>query len=127
MSIGQRMIYHITPRSEWVSAQAAGSYRPASLESEGFIHCSTARQVPAVAQAFYRGGVGLIILAVNVRFLLSEVIWEPPAGKPTRGVSPQDLFPHIYGPINFDAVLRIHDLILVTNGVVITPQLQEEN
>ena len=121
------MIYHITPRNEWISAQAAGSYRSASLESEGFIHCSTARQVPAVAQAFFRCGDELVILAIDVRFLLSEIRWEPPAGNPAGGISPHDLFPHIYGPINFDAIFRIHDLLLDTYGVVITPQLPEEN
>jgi uncharacterized protein (DUF952 family) len=121
------MIYHITPRREWISAQTAVSYRAASLESEGFIHCSTARQVPAVAQAFYRGGDELVVLAVDVRFLLSEIRWEPPAGTPAKGISPHDLFPHIYGPINFDAIFRVHELSVVTNDVVITPQLPEEN
>jgi uncharacterized protein (DUF952 family) len=121
------MIYHITPRSEWVAAQAAGSYRSASLGSEGFIHCSTPIQVPAVAKAFYRGQVGLVLLAIDESLVRSDLRWEAPAGHPAEGISPEDLFPHIYGPINLDAVLRIHVLELDTNEVQITPQLPKEN
>ena len=121
------MIYHITPRSDWTSAQAVGSYRSASLDGEGFIHCSTPIQVPAVTQAFYRGQVGLVLLAIDERLVRSELRWEAPAGQPVEGISTEDLFPHIYGPINLDAVLRIHELDLDTNGVQITPQLPQGN
>ena len=49
------MIYHITSRSAWDEAKARGEYRAPSLESEGFIHCSTRNQLLQVANAFYRG------------------------------------------------------------------------
>ena len=47
-------IYHITSRGAWIEATRNGSYAADSLESEGFIHCSTAAQVlPVARQNFY--------------------------------------------------------------------------
>ena len=102
-------IYHITSRAEWEDAQRRGEYVVPSLTGEGFIHCSTAGQVPHVANAFYRGRTDLVLLAIDETAASSEVRWEPPAGPPAAGISEADLFPHIYGPINFQAVTRALD------------------
>lgn len=102
-------IYHITSRAEWEDAQRRGEYVAPSLTGEGFIHCSTAGQVPHVANAFYRGRTDLVLLVIDETATGSEVRWEPPAGPPAAGISEADLFPHIYGPINLGAVTRVLD------------------
>lgn len=103
------MIYHITTKTKWQNAQAKGEYIAPSLESEGFIHCSTDKQVASVANAFYRGQKGLVLLKLDEDRIKSQVKWEAPAGPPADGISESDLFPHIYGPINLDAVISVID------------------
>jgi uncharacterized protein (DUF952 family) len=105
------MIYHITSRKAWEEAQAKGEYRTESLTTEGFIHCSTLEQVLPVADNFYKGQGGLIVLGIEPSLLSSDLKWEPPAGgAPPPGVPVGDQFPHIYGPINLNAVIKTVDL-----------------
>ncbi|MBI4731416.1 MAG: DUF952 domain-containing protein [Chloroflexi bacterium] len=111
-------MYHITTRTSWSAAQEAGAYTADSLASQGFIHCSKADQVLRVANAIYRGQTGLVLLEIDLSALRSEVRWEPGTdtvravntlGTPVRDGKPEELFPHIYGPLNLDAVHRVLD------------------
>lgn len=105
------MIYHITSRMAWSEARERGDYRAESLDTEGFIHCSTESQVVPVAQKYYQGQNDLLLLVIEPALLSSELKWEPPSGgAPPPGVPEGDLFPHIYGPINLDAVVQVLDL-----------------
>ena len=111
------MIYHITSRPEWGEAREHGEYRAPSLETEGFIHCSTSAQVLPVAEKYYSGQSGLLLLVIDEALLSSDLKWEPPAGgSPPPGVPVGDPFPHIYGPINLDAVVRAVDLEASPDG-----------
>jgi len=104
------MIFHITSRTAWLEAQAKGEYTASSLAAEGFIHCSTLSQVLPVANTFYKEQSGLCLLVIEPTLLSSTLDWEPPSGgTPPPGVPAGDLFPHIYGPINVDAVLKAVD------------------
>ena len=98
------MIYHITTKQTWADAQTKGEYTAPSLQTEGFIHCSTSKQVAHVANAFYRTQKDLILLKLDENKIKSQVKWEAPAGPPADGISESDLFPHIYGSINLDAI-----------------------
>jgi uncharacterized protein (DUF952 family) len=101
-------ILHITRRADWAAAQAAGQYTAPSLQSEGFIHFSTAEQVIAVANSFYAGQVDLVLLSVDTVKLTAPLKWEPPIGlPPPGGVTDQPLFPHLYGPLNLSAVVVV--------------------
>jgi uncharacterized protein (DUF952 family) len=103
------MILHITSRNEWKAAQERGEYKAPSLETEGFIHCSTEKQVAHVANAFYHGQNDLLLLKIDEAKLKPELKWEAPAGPPAPGISESDSFPHIFGPINLDAVASVLD------------------
>lgn len=103
------MILHITSKQEWLDAQTRGEYVAPSLTSEGFIHCSTDKQILNVANAFYRGRTDLVVLSLDETRIRSEVKWETPAGPPAENISEADLFPHIYGPINLDAIASVLD------------------
>jgi uncharacterized protein (DUF952 family) len=98
-------IFHITPRADWESALELGEYRAASLESEGFIHCSTSDQLIAVANHFYHGQQGLTLLCIDTDALKSDWRFES-ASEPLPGTANPD-FPHIYGSINVDAVVKV--------------------
>lgn len=99
------LIFHITPRDLWDAANAAGEYRAASLDSEGFAHCSTSDQLLPVANRFFQGQRGLVLLCIDTEQLQSEYRYEA-ATDPLPGAS-DPLFPHIYGPINLGAVVKV--------------------
>jgi uncharacterized protein (DUF952 family) len=97
-------ILHLADRAAWESARATGtpyamSTRDLTLEEEGFIHCATETQLPGVLDRYYRGlEHTLVLLEIDPARLGAEVRYEPSGG---------DLFPHIYGPIPIDAVLKV--------------------
>ena len=116
------MILHITSRAEWADAQTRGEYIAPSLNTEGFIHCSAISQVLPVANNYYKGQSGLVLLEIEPTLLSSKLKWEPPSGgAPPQGVPAGDQFPHIYGPINLDAVVRVADLVSKPDGTFDLP------
>jgi uncharacterized protein (DUF952 family) len=112
------LIYHITTRDASLDSQKTGEYRPESLTREGFIHFSQLHQVLGVANAFYTGLPDLVLLVVDTAHLKAELKYEPPVHPSTSATAPSadDLFPHLYGPLNFDAVLDIVALNPDENG-----------
>ncbi|RYY54556.1 MAG: DUF952 domain-containing protein [Chitinophagaceae bacterium] len=93
-------IYHVTTAGEWNVAKEKGAYESPSLNNEGFIHCSEARQVEGVLRRYFAGQDHLVKLVIDTDKLTSRYIqeWSP---------SVQDTFPHVYGPINLDAVTDV--------------------
>ena len=96
-------ILHATSRAAWSAAQAIGQYSADSLAGQGFIHCSKTSQILRVANIYYTGQPGLVLLEIDPGRLTSDLRWEPGTDLAT------ELFPHIYGPINLDAVVRVID------------------
>ena len=118
------MIYHITSRLAGLEAQERGEYRAESLEGEGFIHCSTSTQVLPVARKYYDGQSDLVVFAIDPSRLTSELRWEPPSGgAPPPGAPEGELFPHVYGPINLEAIVNVYDLEVNPDGSHRLPRL----
>ena len=92
-------IFHITTREVWEQQKPSGRYRHASLDTEGFIHCSDEGQVEPTWRRIFGAQSGLIVLEINVEQLESELRYE-------EG-EPDEMYPHIYGPINVDAVASV--------------------
>lgn len=107
------LIYHIANTPDWRQAQKEGEYRTStrgrSLEQQGFIHASTANQVAPVANAIYAGDTGLLVLVIDEDRVEPEIVYEPVPGWNTP-------FPHIYGPLNVDAVVATLSLLPDTAG-----------
>jgi uncharacterized protein (DUF952 family) len=101
------IIYHITSREAWLEAGRRGAYSAESLQSEGFIHCSTRAQVLQVARRFYPGRRGLVLLVIDPAKLIAEVKWE--LSIPPEGMAPGSRFPHVYGEIGLEAVVQCLD------------------
>jgi uncharacterized protein (DUF952 family) len=110
------LIYHITSRTSWYAAQKSGAYSADSLTSEGFIHCSRMDQILRVANAYYANQHGLVILVIDPSLLKPEVRWEAGTDKA------DELFPHIYGPLNLEAVVRVLDFEPGLDGKFHLPQ-----
>jgi uncharacterized protein (DUF952 family) len=86
------LIYKIVPRALWDAATAAGSFDGSAVDvRDGFIHFSTAAQVPATAAKHFRDVKDLLLVAVDAAALGDALRWEPSRGG--------DLFPHLYGTL----------------------------
>lgn len=108
------MIYHLAYKNDWEQAKTAGDYRQSTkgrtLEQQGFIHgCAEPAQVDQVANAFYRGDSNLLVLVIDEAKVRSEVRRDPVPGFDTP-------LPHIYGPLNPDAVVEAVPLELAADG-----------
>ena len=95
------IIYHIATAQDWEQARRDGQYttstRGQTLAEQGFIHASTAEQVAPVANIAYRGLPDLLVLVIDTDRVGPEIRWELVPGSDAP-------FPHIYGPLNVDAV-----------------------
>ncbi|WP_328989018.1 DUF952 domain-containing protein [Kribbella sp. NBC_01245] len=102
------MIYHVVPLGEW-NVNPELPYAPASLAEEGFVHCSADEATTlAIVNAFYRStSRPLLALVLDESRLVARCEWEAAAPAPPPGVAEGTLFPHVFGPINRDAVERI--------------------
>lgn len=90
------LIYHIVLPEVW-AAFDTGLYRHVSLETEGFIHCSFADQLDGVIERYYSKEAEVVVLEIESDRLMSRMIKEPSTNS--------EIYPHIYGPINRDAIV----------------------
>ena len=104
-----KRIYHIALRREVERAGRTGHYAPATLLSEGFIHCSYARQLEAVAARYFQGQQSLALIEIDPELITAPIVNENFTGGP-------ELYPHIYGPLPMSAVTAIRDLDCKPDG-----------
>lgn len=108
-------ILHIISKKDWEQAQKEGGYTPPSLAEEGFIHCSTIEQTAETANLFYKGKKNLLLLSISTHFLESPLVYEDPAGMP-NDENRAGQFPHIYGHLNLNAVIKVTPFTPNENG-----------
>ncbi len=111
-------IYHMMDNDQWRIAQEKGFYAPESLKVEGFIHFSKIDQILRVANSFYKGMSELIILKVDCDKLEAQIKIEPPLEDPEGS----ELFPHLYGRLNLDAVQEVIDFPCGEDGMFELPK-----
>jgi uncharacterized protein (DUF952 family) len=114
-------VFHIVSREDWEAAVAAGSYRPPSLEAQGFVHCSTREQVVETANRYFNGQDGLVLLCIEVSRLRPPLRYEPPDMPGHTATGPQSLFPHLYGPLDPEAVVNVLPLPARADGTFSLP------
>lgn len=93
------LLLHITRWEQWEQARREGVYRADSLAAEGFIHCSKPRQALLPANALFRGQTDLVLLCIDADRVRPDIRYE--------GVPGGEAFPHLYGPLNLDAVVKV--------------------
>ncbi|MEO8362885.1 MAG: GNAT family N-acetyltransferase [Ilumatobacteraceae bacterium] len=109
LSTEMQNIYHLTTRQAWNSRR--GDHTNPSLDSEGFIHCSSLHQLTTVANEYYLDADELLVLVIDPSRLTPPVRWEPPHhpdGSPPDVV--HLLYPHIYGAINTESVIDVVEM-----------------
>lgn len=92
-------LYHIVPMREWNIALESKRYAPDSLSREGFIHLSTREQLPVVQERHFKNHADLVLLHIDPLKVTAALKFET--------VYPEEApYPHLYGPLNLDAVIR---------------------
>jgi len=108
------IITHFTPRDHWEQERVADAFRVPSLEAQGFIHCSTPEQVIPVANFIAKDWDHVVLLWIDEDRVASPIVYENLEGG-------DKLFPHIYGPLNLDAVVKVSDFIKNEDGEYVLP------
>lgn len=94
------IILHITKYEQWIKEKETGAYRGNTLDSQGFIHCSTKEQILRVANSLFKNQKGLVLIVIDSNKITSEIKYENLEGG-------SELFPHIYRLLNIDAVIKV--------------------
>lgn len=90
------LIFKIVPRAEW-EAQSGDYHGSAHDRADGFLHFSTATQLPETLRLYYAGQDDLMLIAANADALGTALKWE------RSGARGED-FPHLYAPLSCDAM-----------------------
>lgn len=93
------IIYHIVSKAQWEAQQDASSYYAEHFEKEQFIHASTRSQLNATANRYYQQETSIYVLHIDTTLLTVALKYE-------RSASLQEDFPHIYGGINKEAIIK---------------------
>ena len=101
-------LVHLCSSEDWARAQDSGDYRADTLETAGFIHFSKPGQILKVANQYYPAAGNMLLLWIDPTKLVSDLRWEASDG---------DLFPHLYGPLNLDAVVAESEFPPDADGV----------
>ncbi|QLD86166.1 DUF952 domain-containing protein [Natronomonas halophila] len=102
-------IVHALPQSDWESFQKHGEYRPSSLDTQGFVHCSKPGQIVVVADYKHADSDKMVLLLLNEPSLDSPVRYE------TSGDG-ASAYPHVYGPLTLDAVVESFSFVQDETG-----------
>lgn len=97
------LIFKICTKGEWQAAKATGQYDGSGLDkTDGFIHLSAGATVAETARLYFADQPDLVLVAVDVDRLAAPLKWEESRGG--------NLFPHLFGPLNLDAVAWVKPL-----------------
>jgi uncharacterized protein (DUF952 family) len=99
---------HLVPEPVWRSHTDAQEYQPERFAEEGFIHCTDGEGlVIEVANRYYRDDPrAYLVLDIDLTRLRSPVIFEDETRQ----------YPHVYGPIEREAVTRVRRVERVPDG-----------
>ena len=97
----EQFIYHVVLPEYWSNFLEKEAYKAATFEEEGFIHCCTKEQIHYVLTTYFKANNEIVLLKINVGLLTSKLKTELANGQ---------FFPHIYGPINKDAIVSVEQI-----------------
>lgn len=109
------LIFKIVPRADW-EASSGDYHGSAHDQADGFLHFSTAAQLPETLRRYYAGQDDLILVAVDADALGGALKWEH---SPSRGED----FPHLYTALSCDAMKWARPLTRGADGAFVLPKL----
>ncbi len=115
MGAMSELIFKIVPRAEWMAG--SGDYHGSAHDkADGFLHFSTASQLPETLRRYYAGQDDLVLVAVDARALGAALKWEYSASR-------DEDFPHLYGPLSCDAMKWARLIACGPDGAFVLPGL----
>lgn len=111
----QHVVFHIIGAETWAAVEGSRTYVPERFDEEGFIHLSERQQILRPANLLYQGRNDLLLLEIDVTALHAELRYEPGSH------GEDELFPHLYGPLNVDAVRAVHTFNCEADGTFRLP------
>ncbi len=112
-----RSLLHVATPAEFELARRSGMHVPASLASEGFVHCCYLEQLSGVLERYFRGAGELALLEFDAH-AVGELRHESPPGVRER-------FPHVYGALPMSALRRHFTLAPEHGGHALPLELRE--
>ena len=108
----QRITYHLVPEEVWQTQRLDSEYLPEAFPHDGFIHCTNGLdELLNVANRYYVDDAReFIVLALDLSRVTAEVRYDDPG----------QLFPHIYGPLNTDAIVHKTTVTRSSDGTFLT-------
>lgn len=92
------IVFHVTTEEYLKNHIMENRYHPESLDTKGVIHCSTGTQIEKTANRLFPDEDEVLLLVIDISTLSADVKYE--ADDETG-----EKFPHIFGPLNMDAVM----------------------
>lgn len=109
------LVYKIVTAELADAAERSGVLAPMPVDrSDGYVHLSTAAQLPETLALHFRGRDGLVLLAVGTAALGEALRFEPSR----RG----ELFPHLYAPLAMAAVVYRAGIAVAADGSCVLPE-----
>jgi uncharacterized protein (DUF952 family) len=108
-----RLTYHGTPAEYFDGLAQDEPYLPADFGRDGFIHCTNGeRRLADVLSEFYRETAGeWLVLYIDLDLVTAPVRYD----------DPDEVFPHIYGPLNRDAIVAVRQIGRMADGRFLLP------
>src|SRR3954462_8304511 len=108
-----RLAYHGTPKTYFEPLDRSQPYVPEPFAREGFIHTTEGREAVSITLTkYYKSSAGpWVVLYIDQDLVTSPVRYNDPAG----------VFPHIYGPLNRDAIVAVKPIERAPDGTFMKP------
>ncbi|NGP76397.1 DUF952 domain-containing protein [Balneolaceae bacterium YR4-1] len=103
------LIFHVVKKEDWKTQKKDSRYHPETIDTEGFIHCSTGRNIEEVTNRLYSGEDDILLIIINTTLVDPEIRYENCGNSDIK-------YPHIYGPLNMDAVIDKIELASEDDG-----------
>lgn len=106
------LTYHGTPKPYFNSLDPGTPYVPREYAKDGFIHTTEGRDALALAlNRYYKGDRDpYVVLVIDKDRVTAPVRYDDAAR----------VFPHIYGPLNRDAIVQVVDIERADDGTFLT-------
>ncbi|WP_425449702.1 DUF952 domain-containing protein [Dethiothermospora halolimnae] len=104
------MIIYTATYEEWNKIKDKDGFASKDLDTEGFIHCSYPRQTTGVLNKHFKNEKKVMLLCIDPDLLTSEWKSEDLKGKGEE-------FPHVYGEINTDSIIKVIEIKPSKDGV----------
>lgn len=92
------LIFHLVKKEDWKTQKKESRYHPETLDSDGFIHCSSGKYIEDIANSLFKGEKDVLLIIINTTLVEPELRYENAGNSDIK-------YPHIYGPLNLDAVV----------------------